>query len=167
MDIVKQWIGKLRVYAAKNAPGQQRSLTIILICLEKIRHFHASLNIFQSICLGPFVLQVAWLSYKQHYENVYDGLTHTKYRNVSYRQYVRWTHGYVGKQIRAVIPSCVSVVSGHIFLHLGKKNISNLSVSDIWISSRQPFNPKIKICLQYRSVSKVMCSMAKVKSSGL
>ena len=99
---------------------------------------------FQSICLDPFVLQVAWLSYKQHYENVYDGPTHKKYRHVSYRQYVRWTHGYVGKQIRVVTPSCVSVVSGNIFLYLGKKNFFNLSVSNIWISSRQPFNPKIK-----------------------
>ena len=42
----------------------------------------------------------------------------------------------------------LSVVSGHIFLHLGKKNISNLSVSNIWISSRQPFNPKIKFVLR-------------------
>ena len=30
---------------------------------------------FQSICLDPLVLQVAWLSYKQHYDNVYDGPT--------------------------------------------------------------------------------------------
>ena len=60
-----------------------------------MNHFHASLNIKDSrIFAFPFVLQVAWLSYKQHYEDVYNGPTDKKYR-----QHVRWTHGYVGKQI--------------------------------------------------------------------
>ena len=30
----------------------------------------------------------------------------TKSRNIAYRQYVSWTHWYVGKQIRVDIPSC-------------------------------------------------------------
>ena len=68
----------------------------------------------QSVCLDPFVLQVAWLGYKQHYKNAYKGPTHKKYRHIAYRQYVRWTHGYVGKEIRVVIPSCaVSCIRAH------------------------------------------------------
>ena len=69
---------------------------------------------FQSICLGPWVLQVAWLAYKGMYENVYDGPTHKKYRHIAYRQYVRWVCGYVGKNFRVVIPSCaVSCIRAH------------------------------------------------------
>ena len=69
---------------------------------------------FQSVCLYPFVLQVAWQGYKQHYENGYEGPTHKKYRHIAYRQYVSWTHGYVGKHIRVVIPSCaVSCIRAH------------------------------------------------------
>ena len=37
-----------------------------------------------------------------------------RYRHNAYRQYVRWIHGYVGKQIRVVLPSCaVSCTSAH------------------------------------------------------
>ena len=69
---------------------------------------------FQSICLDPFVLQVAWLSYEQHYEDAYEGPLHKKYKHIAYRQYVRWIHGYVGKQIRVVLPSCaVSCIRAH------------------------------------------------------
>ena len=59
----------------------------------------------------------------------------------------------------------LSVVSGH----MGKKNISNLSVSNIRISSRQPFNPKIKICFTKNptvlliDVSEVMAAWQKLK----
>jgi len=69
---------------------------------------------FQAICLNPFVLQVAWLSYKQHYTNAYEGPDHKKYRHIAYRQYIRWVHGFVGKNIRSVIPSCaVCCIQAH------------------------------------------------------
>jgi len=69
---------------------------------------------FQAICLNPFVLQVAWLSYKQHYANAYEGPDHKKYRHIAYRQYIRWVHGFVGKNIRSVIPSCaVCCIQAH------------------------------------------------------
>ena len=71
-------------------------------------------RVFQSIFLDPLVLQVALLAYKGMYENVYDGPTHKKYRHIAYRQYVRWVCGYVGKNIRVVIPSCaVSCIRAH------------------------------------------------------
>ena len=79
-------------------------------------HFHCITDHkgFQSVCLDPFVLQVAWQRYKQHYENGYEGPTHNKYRHIAYRQYVSWIHGYMGKHIRVVIPSCaVSCIRAH------------------------------------------------------
>ena len=57
---------------------------------------------FQSVCLDPWVLQVAWLAYRQTYEDVYNGPQHKKYRHITYRQYVRWVQGHVGKNIVAV-----------------------------------------------------------------
>ena len=61
-----------------------------------------------------WVLQTAWLSYKQHYENIYSGPQHKKYRRIAYQQYVRWARGYVGKNIRVVIPACaVSCIRAH------------------------------------------------------
>ena len=54
---------------------------------------------FQAVCLNPFVLSVAWLQYKQVYDNAYEGPQHKKYRHIAYRQYVRWVHGHVGRNI--------------------------------------------------------------------
>ena len=69
---------------------------------------------FEPVCLNPWVLQVAWLCYRQTYENVYEGPMHKKYRHIAYRQFVRWTHGYVGKNIRVLIPACVlSCIRAH------------------------------------------------------
>ena len=69
---------------------------------------------FQSVCLNQWVLQVAWLAYKQTYEDVYNGPQHKKYRHIAYCQYVRWVHGHIGKNIRVVIPSCaVSCIRAH------------------------------------------------------
>ena len=71
-------------------------------------------RVFQSIFLDPLVLQVAWLAYKGMYENVYDGPTYKNYRHIAYRQYVIRVSGYVGKNIRVVIPSCaVSCIRDH------------------------------------------------------
>ena len=62
---------------------------------------------FQSVCLNPWVLQVA-------YEDVHNGPKHKKYRHIAYHQYVRWVHGHIGKNIRVGIPSCaVSCIRAH------------------------------------------------------
>ena len=69
---------------------------------------------FQSVCLDLWVLQVAWLAYRQTYEDVHNGPQHKKCRHIAYRQYVRWVHGHVGKNIRVAIPSCaVSCIRVH------------------------------------------------------
>ncbi|XP_064643056.1 P2X purinoceptor 7-like [Lineus longissimus] len=70
---------------------------------------------FGPICLHEGVLDVAWLAYKQQYKkNAYEGLKHARLRHVAYRQFVRWTQGYLGKDIRVVLPSCV-VCKGRAF----------------------------------------------------
>ncbi|XP_064645930.1 uncharacterized protein LOC135499197 [Lineus longissimus] len=63
---------------------------------------------FDAICLHTGVLNVAWLAYKQQYgRNAYEGSEHKKLRHIAYRQFVRWSHGYLGKDIRVVVPACV------------------------------------------------------------
>ena len=60
-NIVKQWIEKSSVYAAKNVPEQQKSLKIMSIHLEKMSHFHASLNIKDSRVSALTLLFCKWL----------------------------------------------------------------------------------------------------------
>ncbi|XP_064639803.1 uncharacterized protein LOC135501815 [Lineus longissimus] len=63
---------------------------------------------FANACLNRTVLEIAWLQYRQQYgKQAYDGPLFKKLRHVAYRQVVRWTYGYLGKDIRVVIPSCV------------------------------------------------------------
>lgn len=62
---------------------------------------------FQANCLNIWVLQTAWLQYKQQYgSNSYNGPEHKKNRHVAYRQLVRWCWGFLGKDIRVALPSC-------------------------------------------------------------
>ena len=63
---------------------------------------------FQAVCLNDYVLEVAWLTYKQQYgaaayehENV-----HKRYRHIAYRQLARFLFGIVGKDNRYVLPAC-------------------------------------------------------------
>ena len=63
---------------------------------------------FAAVCLHLAVLDVAWLTYKQQYNEPYDeGATPKRNRHVAYRQFVRWTYGYLGRTVRVPIPSCV------------------------------------------------------------
>ena len=146
MDIVKQWIGKLSVYAAKNAPEQQKSLTIILICLETMRHFPASLNIKDSRVFALTLSFCKWLGSVTN--NIM--IIFMMDQPIKSTDMLPTDSMYVGHMVMLVNKYELSVVSGHIFLHLGKKNISNLFVSNIRTSSRQPFNTKIKICFTRR-----------------
>lgn len=70
---------------------------------------------FRTVCLDIWVLQAAWLQYKQQYGNTaYEGPEHKIYRHTAYRQLVRWCWGVVGKDIRVVLPSCaVSCIRAH------------------------------------------------------
>ena len=150
MNIVKQWIEKLSVFAAYNAPEQQKSLKIIFIYLGKMSHFHASLNIKDSRVFALTLLFCKWLGL------VTNNIMKMFMMDQSIKSTEMFTTDsmYVGQLVMLInkyqlsYHHVLSVVTRHIFLHLGKKNISNLSVSNISISSRLPFNPKIKISLE-------------------
>ncbi|XP_068697462.1 uncharacterized protein [Montipora foliosa] len=62
---------------------------------------------FEAVCLNVWVLQTAWLQYKQQYgSSAYEGPEHKKNRHIAYRQLVRWCWGALGKNIWAPLPSC-------------------------------------------------------------
>lgn len=61
---------------------------------------------FLAVCTNKWVLRTAWFQYKQHYGNPYEGPEHKQHRHIAYRQFVRWCWGFLGKDIRVVIPSC-------------------------------------------------------------
>uniref|UniRef100_A0A3Q2QD41 P2X purinoreceptor 7 intracellular domain-containing protein n=1 Tax=Fundulus heteroclitus TaxID=8078 RepID=A0A3Q2QD41_FUNHE len=69
----------------------------------------------EAVCLNVWTLQVAWSQYKQQYRGkAFEGPTHSKYRHIPYRQFVRWCWDYLGKDTRVVIPLCaVSCVRAH------------------------------------------------------
>ena len=70
---------------------------------------------FQAVCLNIWVLQTAWLQYKQQYgTSAYEGEDHKKNRHTAYRQLVRWCWGTLGKEIRVPLPSCaVNCIRAH------------------------------------------------------
>ena len=70
---------------------------------------------FQAVCLNYWVLQAAWLQYKQQYgSSAYEGADHKKSRHIAYRQLVRWCWGSLGKEIRVPLLSCaVNCIRAH------------------------------------------------------
>ena len=61
---------------------------------------------FAAVCLNRWVLKTAWLQYKQEYKDSYEGPEHKQFRHIAYRQLARWCWGYLGKELRVVLPSC-------------------------------------------------------------
>ena len=61
---------------------------------------------FMSVCLNKWVLKTAWFQYKQQYTDAYEGPEHKQYRHIAYRQLARWCWGFLGKEVRVVLPSC-------------------------------------------------------------
>lgn len=60
---------------------------------------------FRSVCLDVYVLEVAYLQYRQQYgERPEQG--NERHRYTAYRQFVRWCWEYLGKDVRVVLPSC-------------------------------------------------------------
>ena len=70
---------------------------------------------FHSVCLDRWVLQAAWLGYKQQYgSQAYEGPEHKIHCHIAYRQLVQWCWGVHGKEIRVVLPSfAVSCIRAH------------------------------------------------------
>ena len=61
---------------------------------------------FSAVCLNIWVLQTAWYQYKQQYDEPFEGPEHKKNRHIAYRQFARWCWGFLGRQVRVVLPSC-------------------------------------------------------------
>lgn len=62
---------------------------------------------FHAVCLNVWVLQTAWLQFKQQYgATAYEGAEHKRNRHIAYRQLVRWCWGILGRDIRVTLPSC-------------------------------------------------------------
>uniref|UniRef100_T1JEN2 P2X purinoreceptor 7 intracellular domain-containing protein n=1 Tax=Strigamia maritima TaxID=126957 RepID=T1JEN2_STRMM len=63
---------------------------------------------FEGVCLNPWVLQTAYRGYRQQIgESAVEGTLNEKYRHTAYRQFVRWSWGWLGKFKRVLLPSCV------------------------------------------------------------
>ncbi|XP_061891649.1 P2X purinoceptor 7-like [Entelurus aequoreus] len=61
---------------------------------------------FPSVCLDEWVLQTAYYAYQQQY-GVLQQQQNERRRHTAYRQFVRFCWGYLGKEIRVVLPACV------------------------------------------------------------
>ena len=65
-----------------------------------------SFDAFNSVCLNRWVLQTAWFQHRAQYQNHYQGPQHKINRHVAYQQLARWCWGFLGKEVRVVLPSC-------------------------------------------------------------
>ncbi len=62
---------------------------------------------FRNVCLDRWVLDTAYNQYKQQYgEQAQEGSENQKYRQIAYRQLARWCWGFLGKEVRVVLPAC-------------------------------------------------------------
>ena len=62
---------------------------------------------FLAVCINGCVLQTAWYQYKQQCStDGHKGPIYKRNRHIAYRQFVRWCWGFLGREIRVVLPSC-------------------------------------------------------------
>ena len=62
---------------------------------------------FQNAVLDPWVLQIAYMAYRQHHGALNRDI-HRQFRYTAYRQLTRWCWGYLGRDIRVRLPSCAT-----------------------------------------------------------
>eukprot|EP00795_Rhopilema_esculentum_P011048 gene11048-19899_t len=60
----------------------------------------------RAVCLNKWVLQTAFYQYSAQYNDHYEGPQHKKNRHVAYRQLARWCWGFLGREVRVVLPAC-------------------------------------------------------------
>ena len=60
---------------------------------------------FRDVCLNKNVLQAALGTWRQLTEQDMQ-ISNKSYRFIGYRQYISWVYGWLGKDVRKVIPSC-------------------------------------------------------------
>ncbi|XP_022101364.1 P2X purinoceptor 7-like [Acanthaster planci] len=62
---------------------------------------------FRTVCLDRWVLDTAYYQYRQQYGGqAHQGSENQKYRHTAYRQLARWCWGYLGREVRVVLPAC-------------------------------------------------------------
>ncbi|CAK8696781.1 unnamed protein product [Clavelina lepadiformis] len=90
---------------------------------------------FASVCLNPWVLQVAYYHHKQESNEAIVMEVHEKYRYIAYCQFVRWCWGYLQKDLHIPLPSCV-VSRIKTAFHVASKNsypsLDDLPCSPLW-----------------------------------
>ena len=60
---------------------------------------------FRDVCLNKNVLEAALGSWREMTEEPIE-ISNKSYRFIAYRQYISWVFGWLGKDVRKVIPSC-------------------------------------------------------------
>ncbi|XP_057714363.1 P2X purinoceptor 7-like [Corythoichthys intestinalis] len=61
---------------------------------------------FTANCLNQWVLEVAYLQYKQQYKETLELAQNEIYRHTAYWQLVRWCWGIIGRNNRVTLHSC-------------------------------------------------------------
>ena len=61
---------------------------------------------FQDVCLNTNVLEAA-LGTWHHLTDQQLQISNKSYRFIAYRQFISWIYGWLGKDVRKRIPSCV------------------------------------------------------------
>ena len=61
---------------------------------------------FQAICLNKWVWKQHRFSINNSTKNHLRGQSIRKNRHIAYRQLARWCWGFLGRQVRVVLPSC-------------------------------------------------------------
>ena len=71
---------------------------------------------FEAVCLNRHVLQAAiasWIDFHPDERN----LENINFRFISYKQYIWWSYGYLGKRKRNPLPNCVIAKIRKTFPH--------------------------------------------------
>lgn len=91
---------------SRNALSAERRRIPIPLCITQNPGFLAN-------CTDLDVLETSWFTYRQRYGG-FNGPEHKRFRYIAYRRFVTWCWGWLGRNIRVVLPSCVvSCIRAH------------------------------------------------------
>ena len=65
-----------------------------------------TIDVFYEICLNRHVLSICIINRRDFFADDPE-FSSSSYRKAAYRQYIMYQHGYLGRAVRKVIPSCV------------------------------------------------------------
>lgn len=66
----------------------------------------ARTSAFRDVCLNVNVLEAALGTWRTFTDNALN-ISNKSYRFIAYRQYISWVYGWLGKDVRRIIPACV------------------------------------------------------------